>query len=989
MKQFYTRFKRLFIINMSLPVLLLISLFMIPSVLMAQLKVTNKGAEITIRETPVYINGSYEYDTLGGNSFESSSIYNEGSLYLSDSLVNKTQKFLFSGETGLVVFNGSQEQVILSPSIVDFYRMSIRKPGNNLVLHQSIRVLDSLAMQGGNLFLGDFRVDFGIEGLGEGSGKIFQENNDSRIYTGPTGKGTLRTWIDIESSGNTYYPGNLGLGITSSTNYQLGMTEISRGHGPQKNAGSGGIARYYDITPEISAKADAVTFQYFEKELTGQEESSLGLWYSADRGNIWKNKLGLADPVKDMVNKEGNSTQDAEDPVYGFENQKEFSFSRTARLTVGPKDCVENPLVDLGAPVLYLCSGGTTILDAGNPGMFYQWSGSASDTTRTIEVSEAGIYRVYVTNAHGCTGTAEIQVMIKDYPVASFTAAPVCIGEETVFKNASAVNEGRLTYFWNFGVAETEGDTSIVENPVFLYEAPGVYDVKLDVTSQYGCTHSFTKKVVISALPDAAFSYNNACLDQSIDFSNESILNSEGLTYRWTFGDGGESTLENPSHAYTKAGDYEVKLVVRTNEGCEDSVIHTLSVYQKPVPDFKFTSVCKGESIALANTSVSDKKLSYTWDFGDGTTSALARPSKTYAEAGFYTITLTATTAFGCHESISKEVGINGCLGPEPVDCSKLSFQADLGPDQELCPGSFITLDPGEEGFTYLWSDHSAERTLKVEKPGTYWVEIMSEQGCMSKDYITISSLSPLPENEIMFCQGGGLTLDAGNPGSTYSWNSDQGVAGSERTLSVIKPGRYWLTVARGGCSLTDTIRVRETSNAMTANFLSASLADVGDTIQFVQVSDPEPTEFYWSFSDGVTSKKADPSHIYYRPGDYEVMLISSNGVCSDTLTKIITVRPLRKEETEAAEAELFTEIMLLKAYPNPTTGTLNLQIELSKETEVSIAIYSMNGVVMNTKNLQGKEMLESFDLSHYGKGMYIVRVIAGHQVKFAKIIKL
>ena len=57
------------------------------------------------------------------------------------------------------------------------------------------------------------------------------------------------------------------------------------------------------------------------------------------------------------------------------------------------------------------------------------------------------------------------------------------------------------------------------------------------------------------------------------------------LSYQWTFGDGGSSVLNNPSHAYAANGTYNVQMVVTDGNGCKDSISHPVQV-QPPVASF-------------------------------------------------------------------------------------------------------------------------------------------------------------------------------------------------------------------------------------------------------------------------------------------------------------------------------------------------------------------------------------------------------------------
>ena len=936
-----------------------------------QTNIINKGEKISIVEgVPIYISGDYINDTTDGRQ---ASVLNEGQIHLKGNLINNTNNYVFSEPSGIVIFNGTQNQQVKGVSPIQFFKVQVDKPTNNLQLGESIWVLDTLQMKQGNLFIGDYDIDFRLNRLDtlDGTGFLFGENNLRRVFTNETGKGKIRTQADVDTNGGNIDPGGLGLTISPSPLHTFGATVVERGHGQQKGAGDGSILRYYDVTPGYAGESEAITIQYLDDtELLGLKENTFSLWRSDDRGIVWRNQQSTVRPGADQVRLED---------AYLNEN---------TRVTVGPSDCSENPAVNLGPATAYLCAGDLATLDAGNPGMAYRWS--TGDSTQTIDVSEAGTYQVSVTNANGCIGTGEIKIIVKPYPTADFDATFTCVGGETLFTNQSEVPGGQVSYYWDFGVATTNADTSHLASPSYTYELPGSYQVKIVVTTETGCQDSLIRTVVVFPYPDAGFSFDNACFNESIQFFNQTNIESGGITYRWDFGDGTTSSTENPSKLYTQPGTYEVKLIATSNAGCQDSISQTLSIYEKPTANFHFQNVCKGDNISLTNNSTYPAgDLSFAWDFGDGTRSDERSLAKAYEQPGFYKITLRVTSPFGCTDSLVQEITIHDCQeGPDAVDCSQIGFTVDLGPDTELCEGERILLNAATEGATYRWSDASTSATLSVDQPGDYWVEVTSKDGCLSKDYVTVNMLTRQLPSEAFLCRGGGITLEAGNLGSTYRWASEKGILGTDHTIAVNQSGKYWVTISRGGCVRTDSVQVDATSNALTANFLAASLVDVGDTIEFIQVSAPTPTRFYWDFGDGITSEEEDPTHAYFRAGDYEVLLITDNAICSDTVAKVITVRASRTEPASEIEQMLFTELLDARLFPNPTTSESQLYILLNKEATVQASLYTTSGIVLDTYQLQGKEMTTGVDLSRYSPGLYLLKIIVGHQMTIKKIIK-
>ncbi len=122
--------------------------------------------------------------------------------------------------------------------------------------------------------------------------------------------------------------------------------------------------------------------------------------------------------------------------------------------------------------------------------------------------------------------------------------------------------------------------------------------------------------------------------------------------WHWDFGDGSTSTQQNPLHTYTTAGTYDVVLTVTGPGNMEDSRTYpdlvSVQGSSGPVADF---SASRTEGLLPLTVQFTDLSVgsvtSWSWDFGDGTTSTLENPSHTYSTRGLYTVQLTATSAGG------------------------------------------------------------------------------------------------------------------------------------------------------------------------------------------------------------------------------------------------------------------------------------------------------------------------------------------------------
>lgn len=142
-------------------------------------------------------------------------------------------------------------------------------------------------------------------------------------------------------------------------------------------------------------------------------------------------------------------------------------------------------------------------------------------------------------------------------------------------------------------------------------------------------------------LPVAGFSsYIYTSIMGRVDFTN---LSSNAVAFAWDFGDGTISQLTNPYHIYTQNGSYTVTLVAN-GDGGSSSVSQTVIITNILVPIADFSFYISSTTPGLVDfTNTSSYANSYSWDFGDGTTSTDVNPSHIYLQNGNYTVTLEAT----------------------------------------------------------------------------------------------------------------------------------------------------------------------------------------------------------------------------------------------------------------------------------------------------------------------------------------------------------
>jgi PKD repeat protein len=288
----------------------------------------------------------------------------------------------------------------------------------------------------------------------------------------------------------------------------------------------------------------------------------------------------------------------------------------------------------------------------------YSWNfgdGSAVNTTVpspshefTNTTPTTVLYRTVtlsVLSTGGCPDTKTSTVTVYPSVDATFSGnkTTICSGESITF---SAI-PGAGTYSWDYGDGSGGPGTNASTH---MYINTGSSDlnlvVSLTTTSFYGCNSTRTLNITVKPKPAPEFSprtfrQNYSDAGNVVDFNNET--NAGTWTWSWSFGDGGTSTVINPSHTYTTIGTFDVILEV-SNGTCSQKVTHQVIIDpKKPVASFdNIPSGCEPLLMTITNTSqnINVAGTRFMWDFGDGGTSSAKNPAYTFYVPGSYNVRL-------------------------------------------------------------------------------------------------------------------------------------------------------------------------------------------------------------------------------------------------------------------------------------------------------------------------------------------------------------
>jgi PKD repeat protein len=497
-----------------------------------------------------------------------------------------------------------------------------------------------------------------------------------------------------------------------------------------------------------------------------------------------------------------------------------------------------------------------------------------------------------VTDNSGCSQTFSVFPAISvSLPLSDFRVPGTgqkCNDITIYFDNLSLNADG---YYWDFG----DGNNSTEENPVHFYGDAGIYDVSLTVYRN-GCidTYAIPQAVrVDTAYADFSLLKDGICLPMTVTFTD---LSANAVSWDWHFSTNDSSNVQNPVFVFDSIPEGLMWLAIVDVNGCRDTAWHsrisTLTAHFTTDVD----SGCTPLTVHFDNSSI--MSTAYYWDFGDGTTSTLPEPDHQYALPGVYNVML-VVDAGGQHNHCTDTMYVPAAIHVrEPI----AMFSS---PDLYSCAPSIVQFnDSSIDTDTYLWdfgdssTSTNSSPTHIYNAPGVYTVTLIAstDVGCadtlVMPQYVTV--LGPITDFTATATEGcvpfHVEFTDQSQNAVDWSWNFGDG--NSVQTINsyntYLDTGTFTVTLVTqdtAGCSSyyeypqkvivhpvpSAAFSTPNTSGCMpySTNFINASTG-ADSTL--------------WIFGDGVTATSVNASHTYSIPGNYNVMLVSTNQFgCVDT----------------------------------------------------------------------------------------------------------
>ena len=429
--------------------------------------------------------------------------------------------------------------------------------------------------------------------------------------------------------------------------------------------------------------------------------------------------------------------------------------------------------------------------------------------------------------------------------VSAFYAPNFQCGYTVVFSNQS---QGGTRFHWDFGVKNTNSDTSNQINPTFTFPAAGVYQIKL-LAYRANCVDSNTTSITIYE-PKKPFIGNDTLLCGAFNLT----LSAKETTYSYQWSTGQSTRSIN----INKGGLYWVDKI---DGKCRwrDSIYITNDLSRVRISGD--TTICSEKPfVALLDAGAGYVK--YTWSEGANT--------RTYAA--------TKTGLFWV-ETVNK----NGCITRDSAYIDQYPELKLNLLDTTICPGGIAIRDAGNPGSTYTWSDGQSGQQAVFRQAGSY--SVLVRKGKCSNVASFNLNVHP-PELDLgpdtAFCgQVYKVLSPKGNRTFiSYTWNE----AVSTPTYIASLPGEYHLKVlTSNGCTEEDSLTI-----VLNPLPLVSLPPDTTVCLSTVLELDPGPyVSYLWN--DG----SRDRLRRTYANGIYSVQVTDANG-CKNSASTTVTKNPAK-----------------------------------------------------------------------------------------------
>ena len=284
----------------------------------------------------------------------------------------------------------------------------------------------------------------------------------------------------------------------------------------------------------------------------------------------------------------------------------------------------------------------------------YSWSNGQTGNSISLSPTTSGFYSVTVTAQ--CASSSAIDtvfVVVPEYqPLEISTSADLsslCPFVEEVFNVSATGGFGNYSYVW------TSNGTFISTLDSISARPSATTNYIITVSDECGTSVSDTITYTILS-PPLLTSINEIpeiCPGDSVFISVNATGGFGNYHYYW------EATGDTVAGIWVKPFS-TTSYIVQVSDDCQTFSVPAIAqvIVVKPDADFGIFSQNLIEGLPITFQNLTQNGYVYDWYFSDGGSSILINPSHVFESPGEYTVTLVATDAKGCVDSITKPISI-------------------------------------------------------------------------------------------------------------------------------------------------------------------------------------------------------------------------------------------------------------------------------------------------------------------------------------------
>ncbi len=304
-------------------------------------------------------------------------------------------------------------------------------------------------------------------------------------------------------------------------------------------------------------------------------------------------------------------------------------------------------------------------------------------------------------------------------------------------------------FHWDFGDPTTTADQSTLYSPAYIYPDTGAYMVRLIVAPGTVCSDTFYRAVNVQRLSlFAGFSFSvpsctNTATVQFTDMSIDTIVPLQ--SWQWTFGNGGSSTLQNPTATFSIGGTYTIRQIVTATNGCRDTVEQPFTINLPTITLPSVVGICPGQTGVFLPLN-NNPTYQYAWSPADylsatNVSNPFASPPDSLTPFVYY-LTVTVPHSYGGSCVYEREIIVE----------HSLPFEVDISSDSVTCAAAVELTATSTLPADFYWAIRNATGGDSIfsglnpvivnlnSSTQTFHLLAYDALGCLQRDSIEITT---------------------------------------------------------------------------------------------------------------------------------------------------------------------------------------------------------------------------------------------------------